>query len=390
MAATAGEQGRNGLPLTVTATQLRPGSVRRVLAVLILALLFRPAAQAIVVIGSGDPTHNTTAPTGGLAGSGWQWQGVWAGLAGTAIAPDFLITAAHVGGGVGGGFSYRDKVYVAVASYLAPDADLRLWRVAGTLPDFAPRYTGTSELNKGAVVFGFGGPRGDIVTAAAGAGKKLKGWTWSNRDGSLRWGTNTVAAIFAANGADTTTRGGSVGGDLLACTFDSAAGNEEATVTDGDSGGGVFLLDGGKWKLAGIIRAVEGKFRLTATDGDFSAALFDKGGYYEFNGTAWTLNPTRIIDTPTAFYATRTAGSNAWINDVMAGSVAAESSLTVESSDAPEGPFAADTEVQLDVPAARFVAPLSRNARYYRLVPAGLNFTGAAVENGNLILKLSN
>ena len=366
-----------------------PNSMSRLAITLLLASLLHPVAQAIVVIGSGDPGHNTTAPTGTLAGSGWQWQGVWEGLAGTAIAPDFLITAAHAGGGVGRGFQYRGKYFIAVASYLAPDADLRLWRVAGTLPDFAPRYTGSAEMNKGIVLFGLGGPRGDLVTASAGAGKKLKGWLWGNRDGYLRWGTNTVSQIVAVNGANVAIRGGTVAGDLLMGTFDSAAGNEEATVTDGDSGGGVFILEAGKWKLAGIIRAVEGHFRTTANDGEFSAALFDKGGFYQFNGANWELIPAQAFDLPTAFYATRISGSADWIDKVLAGSIAADSTLSVESSDAPDGPFVADSEVRLDVPTARFVAPLGRSARYYRLVPAGYNFTGAAVEGGNLILKLS-
>ena len=118
-------------------------------------------ARGVVVFGSGDPAHNTSAPTGPLAGAGWQWEGNWVGLAATAI---------------GGYFTFRGQNYMATESHLAPGADLRVFTVAGTLPDYASLYTGSSEAGRGLFFVGAGGPRGDAVTLAAGAGKKLKGW----------------------------------------------------------------------------------------------------------------------------------------------------------------------------------------------------------------------
>ena len=74
-----------------------------------LALASSPAV-ALVTIGSGDPAHNTTAPTGLLAGSGWQYLGNWNGFVGTQISPNQFITAAHVGGSVGGSFIGSDGI----------------------------------------------------------------------------------------------------------------------------------------------------------------------------------------------------------------------------------------------------------------------------------------
>lgn len=344
-------------------------------------------AWAIVVMGSGDPDHNTTAPTGSLAGSGWQWEGNWGGLTATAIGPHHIITAAHVGGGAGTGFQFQNQWYVAVSSYLLADSDLRICKVAGTLPTFAPVYFGNAERGKGVLLVGAGGPRGDLVTIAAGAGKKLKGWLWSSRDGRIRWGTNTVGLIAGAGGVDASTRAPQPG-DLLGCTFDSSAGNEEGTLTDGDSGGGMFLLDGGSWKLAGILRAVEGKFRTSATGGDFSAALFDKGGFYEYNGAAWDLIPSSLSDRPTVLYGNRLSGSATWIQSCLADTATEESRLTVESSAKPDGPFAADSAVTLDLEVGQFVAPIGSEPRYYRIADARYNFTGVALQGDRLLMKL--
>lgn len=68
---------------------------------------------------------------------------------------------------------------------------------------------------------------------------------------ALRWGTNTVE-----NFVGLTPNFGF--GPIVAFTtdFDRVAG--EAMATGGDSGGGVFVKNGGDWELAGIISAVAG------------------------------------------------------------------------------------------------------------------------------------
>ena len=343
-------------------------------------------ARGVVVFGSGDSTHNTSAPTGPLAAAGWQWEGNWAGLAATAVGPHHIITAAHAGGAIGGYFTFRGQNYMATESHLAPGADLRVFTVAGTLPDYAPLYTGSSETGRGLFFVGAGGPRGDAVTLAVGAGKKLKGWLWGGRDGQFRWGTNVIVGIV---GSGTPGTRSPLPDDFVGCFFDSNAGNDEGTITEGDSGGGAFMLDGGSWKLAAVLRAVEGKFRTTATDGDFSAALFDKGGFFEFNGAAWDLTAAFSVDRPTVFYGVRVSGNASWIQQVLSGSIATESALAVESSDKPDGPFTTDPAVTLDPDNARFVAPLTNSARYYHLVDNRGWFTGASVTNGTLSLHLN-
>lgn len=57
--------------------------------------------HAVLFYSTSDPIHNTTAPTGSLTNSGWQYEGEWNGFLGTAIAPRYFITAKHVGGSIG-------------------------------------------------------------------------------------------------------------------------------------------------------------------------------------------------------------------------------------------------------------------------------------------------
>ena len=76
-----------------------PPSPRTLLAVTALLTASLTPARAVIFESTGNPLFNTTAPTGDLAGSGWDLQGSWLGdFLGTPIAPQFFITAKHLGG----------------------------------------------------------------------------------------------------------------------------------------------------------------------------------------------------------------------------------------------------------------------------------------------------
>src|SRR5450432_3510206 len=91
----------------------------------VLFVLFSVARiQAIIFYSTGDPSYNSSAPTGALANSGWQWEGNWQGYCGTPIAPQFFISAAHVGGTVGQPFVFNGVSYTTVASFPDSQTDL--------------------------------------------------------------------------------------------------------------------------------------------------------------------------------------------------------------------------------------------------------------------------
>ncbi len=271
-------------------------------------------AHAIILLSTGDITANTTAPGGLLAGSGWQYEGTWGGVLGTAIAPNYFVTATHVGGSVGGTFNYNGNNYTTTAKFSSPSSDLTIWQVSGTFTSYAPLYTGTDEVGHDLVDIGRGTRRGADVTIASGPDAGLKGWQWGTADGVQRWGQNTVSGI--ANG------GGSLG-QLLVADFNSLASGGltyEATLSSGDSGGGLFIQSGGVWKLAGINYAVDNPFRTSAGGTDFNAAIFDARGLYFNSGSGFQQvgHPVPDGEVSASFYATRISSNLGWIESVTA------------------------------------------------------------------------
>jgi hypothetical protein len=92
-------------------------------------------------------------------------------------------------------------------------------------------------------------------------------------------------------------------------------------LSQGDSGGAIFIKDGAVWKLAGINFAVDGPFYMQPdVSMRFNAALFDTRGFYdsdEQNPPTFTLI-TGANPVPTGFYGSRIASELAWICSVIA------------------------------------------------------------------------
>ncbi len=272
-------------------------------------------AEAVIFYSTGDPNYNTTAPTGSLAGSGWQWTGYWGGFQGAAIGPHHFIAARHVGGTVGDPFVLNGVSYTTIASFDDTVSDLRVWQISETFPDWAPLYRASNEVGRSLIVFGRGLTRGVEVRDVA--TNTLRGWQWGTGDGRLRWGQNAVASSV---------NGGSYWGELLYATFDATGGTNEAHLAVGDSSGPVFINDGTGWKLAGVAAAVDAYFNTTNSGSGFNAAIFDARGLYYGNTGSWSL-VGGTSPAPSGFYATRISARTTWIDSVVP--------PTDNSSDAP-------------------------------------------------------
>lgn len=269
-------------------------------AAVIFALLSTFATtNAIILYRTSDPTANTTEPTGALAGSGWQYQGLFGSFLGTAIAPHFFITAQHIGM-QSSTFFYRGVNYTVLQWFDDPNSDLRIYEIAEQFPDYAPLYSRNDEIGQHLVVFGRGTQRGSEVFS----GGLLRGWEWGASDEVERWGENQVNDIVSF---------GSTLGDMLYALFDPNGFPEEAHLSSGDSAGAVFLNDNGVWKLAALNYSVDGPFSTSPGGDGFLAALFDMRSLYGINGILITGN----APVPSGFYASRISSKLAWIQSVI-------------------------------------------------------------------------
>jgi len=273
---------------------------------ILLAVSALPARAAILASTS---QRNTSAPTGTLKDSGWDYQGQWGAYLGTPIAPQYFLTAGHIGRSVGQAFIYQGRSYTTTAMYDDPNSDLRLWKVSGQFSSFARLYTAHTEVGAGMTVFGRGTQRGAEVRKNG----DLKGWLWGSNDKVQAWGQNTVDSIANGNAGR---------GDLLKFDFDLHGVANEGFVTLGDSGGGVFIKDHQVWRLAGIVNSVDNPFSLTGQVGTgFQAAIVDKRMIYSGGESNWTFNPDGSAALPASAYATRISSNMTWINSVVGNTI---------------------------------------------------------------------
>jgi hypothetical protein len=259
------------------------------------------SAVAVILYGTGDPSMNTTAPTGTLAASGWQYEGQFGAFLGTVIASNYFVTAKHIGGSAGQTFVFNGVNYTTTAAFPDPSSDLQIWQVSGTFPSHAQIYSSTpgSEVNANLVVFGRGTQRGSPVFV--GSDSHLGGWLWGSSDGVERWGTNVVGSIVTDP----------IYGNLLRVPFNAGVSGNECHLSVGDSGGAVFVFDtnSNTWELAGINLAVDGPFSTTSNGTNpFDAAMFDTTGLF-VDGVA--------APNPSAFYATEIAAHRGFIESVI-------------------------------------------------------------------------
>ena len=288
------------------------------LRILLLVLVgFCQPVFAVIFYSTGDVSHNTTAPTGSLDGSGWQFQGRFNQFLGTPVGPHHFLAAKHIGGSVGNKFYYGGEVFTTVGTVADAGSDLRLWEVSERFSSYAPLYSGTDEAGKGLVVFGRGLERGVAVTntLTTGFGRNqttsamTNGWRWGSNTGIQRWGTNKVSSVTTIGSYP-----------MLKVDWDADSADEECMLADKDSSGGVFIQDNGVWKLAGMNYTIGPASTYSFnSDGSasFSAAILDFTGdspLYIYNGGSWVDTDSFGI-TESSFYSSRISSRYSWITN---------------------------------------------------------------------------
>lgn len=274
-------------------------------------LFSAPNAGAVIVMG--EQGRNLTPPTGEYADSGWQYEGAWGSFAGTAIGPHHFITAKHCGGIVGDVFEFDGRYYETVARAEVPDCDLTVWTVAGKLPRWAALYEGRREEGREVALFGRGTSRGYPVMVEG----ERKGWLWGPQDGRLSWGTNWVMGALATGGNSTLSEG-----DKLIFDFSEFGGPNEGAVSSGDSGGGVFMREKGKWVLAGVLFGTISRYSRRVDKMRFStfdAAIFDVTGLWrETNNGYFPARDGDAMMGTSLSVATRISSYTPFIRSVLA------------------------------------------------------------------------
>ena len=258
-------------------------------------LLLTSRSHAVLFRDTGDPTHNTTAPTGALTNSGWQYEGQWQTyFLGTPIAPHYFLSAQHIGGSVGNVFTLNGARYLTTAYVNSPDSDLRIWQVAQTFPSYAPLYTNLNAAGQLVVIIGCGTQRGAPVVVNG----ATNGWYWGASDYVQRWGENTVTASYDP---------------YLYALFSETGPTNECAVSTGDSAGAWFIQQGGVWALAGITYATDGPFSTNCSTFPNNLSMLDERGlcdpdYYAVN------YPVAV---PSGFIASSVPNDLFWINSVI-------------------------------------------------------------------------
>ena len=349
------------------------------------------SCQAVLFVSTADPEHNTKAPTGDLANSGWALEGLWGGFLGTAIAPNLFITAAHVGGQIGDPFIFNGQTFTTTAFFDDPNSDLRIWKVNGSFSQFAALYSASDEVGKELVVIGRGTPRGEAIMSGGLLGGELKGWKWGVYDGRQRWGRNQVSSIVDNSGAVVNMMGtGPNSAQLLRVAFDRNGLPDEADLSLGDSGGAMFMLEAGAWKLAGINFAVDGPYNDSASGPGFDASVLDEGGLYKQDSAgAWVLTPDLPGDSPGAFYATRISSRQAWVQSIIAANPPPPpGGPVVQSAAAVTGPYADAANAIVDPNAKTITLPRSQRSAFYRLSAGSqLRVTGIRITDVNVVIS---
>lgn len=301
--------------------------LRSSISIALVALGFASTAQGIIFLETADPAHHTLTPGDN---SGWQYEGKFREFLGVPIAPYFFITAKHIGGAVGDVLDFHGDIYTTIAIHPSPDTDLQIWEVdhAKPFPTFAPLASSAGDTGTVATIIGRGTQKGAPVMV----NEMLKGWAWGAGDNVERWGRNEIEGVLTGNASE---------GELLYCNFNSPGIPDECHLSVGDSGGGMFVLEGGLWRLAGVNYAVEGPFRTDPAGIPFNAALFDIGGLEEQDGPEWTPVVDGSENVPSGFLCSRISASLSWIRGVTGD----DSSLPMESFSAWQKLYFAPTQI---------------------------------------------
>jgi hypothetical protein len=258
-------------------------------AALTIALIALPA-QAVLIVGPDGTTNTTTPAASGIDMPYWDSigqipdlaggsQNYSAGGTGVYLGGGYVLTAYHIRAIDNpsvinfGGTEYTidtNSWQRLSNSDDNTDADLALFRISGALPNVTPvpydNIPSSISNNQQIYMMGFGRDRNggqttyyispdggdsdsfdDLYTSLQGDTDYSLGGFDLLTSKSLRWGTNNVEGTLRLDDGHGLT-------DSMQIIFDAMADDNQAQLTNGDSGGPAFIFDTNDdtWKLVGL------------------------------------------------------------------------------------------------------------------------------------------
>ena len=215
---------------------------------LIVLFLIVPAAGVWGIILHPGSAELTDKPNDAVIGR-WIKDGTGGYGSCVAISPNYIMMAKHQYGDANSLAVIGGVTYTIDSIVEHPDSDMQIVKLhSGNLSVYAPLYTAAFEIDKTAVLGGYGMGRGASLDSPAGSGN-IYGYAWDGvGNTTLRWCSNKIEWYYDSIE------------DALVCDFDGL-GEGGATASEGmlasmDSGGGWFIKNGGVWKLAGLSWAI--------------------------------------------------------------------------------------------------------------------------------------
>ena len=335
--------------------------------------------SALGILGSSDPNANLAPATG----YGAESQGFYEGCTATVIGDSTIISVPHIGGGIGSIFTLGGTNYTVTNFVDSPSGNFRLSYVDKKFPrnTIASLYTGSDEVGKEVRVYGRGPVRGPTtITSQSSLPLSISNFVYAGGSNSfdvsseiegtfqvqcssnyVNWMTmpdiysvdpangSTRVTVFCSNacslfrtvatsttitnGFDHAASDGNVHYAInkvsgiqnnvqLLISFDVDGGYYESVNWFGDSSGGMFILDAGKWKLAGLMESIDGSYTIRTQDGTVMyASVCDRRGlsigyYDEFLGyfEIYSIPACSSTPAPTSSQYMRISVDANWIN----------------------------------------------------------------------------
>lgn len=210
------------------------------------------------------------------------------------IKGKYLLTAQHVNTStnlVSFDGTTTWAIDTAFGSVQIDGSDMKLIKLVDDpgLPD-TPLFDGlTGDTLVTATLIGWGVGRDPNVADSGGGSTNI--WEWGNSGTmSKRWGTNRIDLAASGTIAGFTY-------NYLRTDLDRNAGNDEVGAALYDSGSGLFINDGGTWKLAGVTAAVSSINGPTEEEPDIpQSSTFSLGNLFNPNDTNFFVRISSYVD----------------------------------------------------------------------------------------------